>query len=91
MILTKTPYRVSLFGGGTDYPAWFEHYPGAVLGMAIDKHCYVGVKLMPPGQLMNGGAPFRYRIQYSKVEDCRTREEIRHPAIRGALAHFDLD
>lgn len=85
MILTQTPYRVSLFGGGTDYPAWFNEFPGAVLGMAIDKYCYVGVKHMPPGQNL------RYRVQYSKVDDCQTAEEIKHPAVRGALRYFELD
>lgn len=85
MILTATPLRVSLFGGGTDYPAWFKEHPGAVLGMAINKYCYVGVKHMPPGQEL------RYRVQYSKVDDCQTVDEIQHPAVRGALKYFGLD
>ena len=85
MILTRTPLRVSLFGGGPDYPAWFERHEGAVLGMAIDKYVYVGVKRMPPGQSM------KYRVQYSKVQDCMLVSEIKHPAVRGALEFLKVD
>ena len=85
MNMTQTPYRVSLFGGGTDYREWFNEFPGAVLGMAIDKYCYVGVKRMPPGQNL------RYRVQYSKVDDCQTVDEIKHPAVRCALRYFGID
>jgi len=92
MILTKTPYRVSLFGGGTDYPEYFERDGGrgAVLGMAIDKYCYVGVKHMPPGQELAPGVPLRYRVQYSKVDDCNAPEEVKHPAVRAALINYGL-
>ena len=85
MILTATPYRVSLFGGGTDYPEWFTEHGGAVLGMAINRYCYVGTKPMPIGQAM------RYRVQYSKVEDCEAVSEIRHPAVRAALQYLQID
>ena len=91
MILTKTPYRVSLIGGGTDYPEWFLAHRGAVIGMAINKYCYVGVKHMPPGQLLPSGEPLRYRVQYSKVDDCGSVAEIRHPAVRAALQYYNLD
>ncbi len=96
MILTQTPLRVSLFGGGTDYPEWYEnHGDGAVLGMAINQYCYVGVKPMPPGQLMlnadGESVPIRYRVQYSKVNDCASRGQIQHPAVRAALRHLDVD
>lgn len=93
MILTKTPYRVSLFGGGTDYPEYFDHSVngGTVLGMAINKYCYVGVKRMPPGQELSPGVPLRYRVQYSKVDDCQRPEEVKHPAVRAALMHYGLD
>jgi D-glycero-alpha-D-manno-heptose-7-phosphate kinase len=92
MILTKTPFRVSLFGGGTDYPEYFEQpgAQGAVLGMAIDKYCYVGVKHMPPGQEIAPGVPLHYRVQYSKVDDCNFAEEVKHPAVRAALLHYKL-
>lgn len=91
MILTRTPYRVSLFGGGTDYPEYFLHHgEGACLGFAIDKYCYVGVKHMPPGQQLSMGVPAHYRVQYSRVEDRGSVEEIRHPAIRGVLQYFGV-
>lgn len=85
MILTRTPLRVSLLGGGSDYPAHFMHHGGAVLGMAIDKYVYVGVKRMPPGQAL------RYRVQYSKVDDCQTIDDIKHPAVRAALRYLSID
>lgn len=83
MILTRTPYRVSLFGGGTDYPEWFEKNEGGglVLGFAINRYCYVAVKHAPPGM----GA--HLRVVYSKVEDHALFESIEHPAVRGVLQH----
>lgn len=94
MILTRTPLRVSLFGGGTDYPAFFNEHGGAVLGMAIDKFAYVGVKHMPPGQkMMSAGVevPIKFRVQYSKVDDVASAEEIKHPAVKGALSYYNLE
>ena len=85
MILTQTPYRVSLFGGGTDYPAWFNENGGHVLGMAINKYCYVAMNRLVP--LFD----FKYRLIYQKVEDRNSIEEIEHPAIKGVLQHFKND
>jgi len=85
MILTQTPYRVSLFGGGTDYPAWFSEHGGCALGMAINKYCYVSMNRMPP--LFD----FKYRLIYQKVEDVDSVDAIEHPAIRGVLQHFKTD
>ena len=48
MIISRTPFRVSFFGGGTDYPAWFNENPGAVLASTIDKYCYITVRYLPP-------------------------------------------
>ena len=84
MILTATPYRVSLFGGGTDYPVWYREHGGLVVGMAIDKYCYLGVNHAPPGQ------GCQYRITYSKIEDCDRIEDIVHPGARGVLRHLDI-
>mgnify|MGYP001559379409 CR=1 FL=1 len=86
MILTQTPLRVSLFGGATDYPEFFINHPpgGAVLGMAINRFVYAGVQPMHPGQ------DFKYRIQYSRMEDCLTVNEIKHPAIRAALQYYNI-
>lgn len=84
MIITKTPFRISLFGGGTDYPAWFREHGGAVLGTAINKYCYVSVRKLPPF------FDHRFRLAYSKIEFVREVEEIEHPVIRGALSEMQV-
>lgn len=88
MILVRAPMRVSLFGGGSDHPEHFLTHGGAVLGMAIDKYVYVGVKRMPPGQIGVGGVPIRYRVQYSHVDDCVRADDVQHPAVRAALRYL---
>lgn len=85
MIISRTPFRVSLFGGGTDYPAWFREHGGAVLGTAIDKYCYISVRYLPPF------FEHRHRIVYSKVELVREVREIQHPAVRGVLGELAID
>jgi D-glycero-alpha-D-manno-heptose-7-phosphate kinase len=80
MIISRTPFRISFFGGGTDYPAWFQEHGGAVVGMAIDKYCYISVRRLPPF------FEHRSRIVYSKVELVKDASEIQHPAVRGVLA-----
>jgi D-glycero-alpha-D-manno-heptose-7-phosphate kinase len=79
MIISRTPFRISLFGGGTDYPAWFREHGGAVLGTAIDKYCYISVRTLPPF------FEHRHRIVYSKIELVHEIAEIQHPAVRGVL------
>jgi len=79
VIISKTPYRISFFGGGSDYPAWFREHGGVVLGTTIDKYCYVSCRYLPPF-FAN-----RIRVVYSQIELCDTVEEIRHPAVREAL------
>ncbi len=76
MIITRTPYRISFFGGGTDYPAWFKEHGGAVLGTSIDKYCYITARYLPPF------FEHKYRIVYSQTEDVRRLEDIRHGAVR---------
>jgi D-glycero-alpha-D-manno-heptose-7-phosphate kinase len=82
MIITKTPYRISLFGGGTDHPAWYRHNGGEVISFAVDKFCYLTTRILPPFFEHN------YRIAYSKVETTRTIDEIKHPAVKGALKKY---
>jgi D-glycero-alpha-D-manno-heptose-7-phosphate kinase len=79
VIISRTPFRISLFGGGTDYPAWFRHHGGSVIGTAIDKYCYISLRRLPPF--------FEYhsRIVYSQVELVKAASEIQHPAVRGIL------
>ncbi|MCF8506762.1 MAG: kinase [Caulobacter sp.] len=84
MIVTRTPFRVSLFGGGSDYPAWYEKHGGSVLGFAIDKYCYISVRELPPF------FEHRHRIVYSAIESVREIDEIRHPAVRAVLSEMAI-
>jgi D-glycero-alpha-D-manno-heptose-7-phosphate kinase len=79
VIITRTPYRVSFFGGGTDYPAWFREHGGAVLATAIDKFCYITCRRLPPF------FEHKHRIVYSVIESVSSNEEIQHPAVRATL------
>lgn len=79
MIITRTPFRMSLFGGGTDYPQWYLDHGGAVLGMTIDKYCHISVRHLPPF------FEHRHRIVYSRIENVRELGEIEHPAVRAVL------
>lgn len=79
MIITKTPHRISFFGGGTDYPSWYLNHGGKVLGVAIDKYCYLVVRELPPF------FEHRHRIVYSVIENAKVVEEIRHPSVREIL------
>lgn len=85
MIISRTPFRVSLFGGGTDYPGWFRENGGAVFGAAIDKYCYISVRKLPPF------FEHRHRIVYSKVETVRETSEIQHPAVRGIISELGFE
>jgi D-glycero-alpha-D-manno-heptose-7-phosphate kinase len=84
MIISRTPFRISFFGGGTDYPDWYRKHGGAVLATTIDKYCYITARHLPPF--------FEHRIclVYSKIEYCQTIEEIAHPSVREVLRFLDL-
>ncbi len=82
MIISKTPLRVSLFGGGTDYPVWYRENGGAVLASTIDKYCYITCRYLPPF------FPHKHRIVYSNVETVNDVSEIQHPAIRAIIQYF---
>lgn len=79
MIITKTPYRISFFGGGTDYPGWYRENGGLVLATTIDKYCYISCRYLPPF------FEHKYRIVYSRIESVRGISEIEHPAVRAVL------
>ena len=79
MIVSRTPFRISFFGGGTDYPGWYREHGGAVLATTIDKYCYLTCRYLPPF------FEHRYRIVYSKIETCQRLEEITHPSARAVL------
>ena len=77
MIISRTPYRISFFGGGTDYPAWYLRHGGAVLAASIDKYCYITCRYLPPF------FEHKSRIVYSKIESCQAVDEI-DPALSPA-------
>ena len=85
MIITRTPLRISFFGGGTDYPIWHREFGGAVLSTAIDKACYITCRRLPPF--------FEYhsRISYSKVENVNQNSAIAHPSVRACLQYLGVD
>ncbi|MFQ5922741.1 MAG: kinase [Anaerolineales bacterium] len=85
MIISRTPYRISFFGGGTDYPAWYLEQGGAVLSTTIDKYCYISCRYLPP--FFN----IRHRIVWSHVETVSTISEILHPAVREGLRFLGFD
>ena len=85
MIITKTPYRISLFGGGTDLPEWYHQNGGAVLAFSIDKYCYILARNLPPY------FDYRFRLSYSRVETCKFIDEIKHPALREAIRNYAPD
>lgn len=85
MIITRTPFRVSFFGGGTDYPAWFQENGGAVLATSIDKYCYLTVRHLPPF------FEHRHRIVYSRIENANDVGDIEHPVVRALLLEDGAD
>lgn len=84
MIISKTPYRISFFGGGTDYPFWFKKNGGIILGSSIDKYCYITIRDLPPF-FAN-----KHRIVWSKIETVNKINKIEHPAIRECLKKFNV-
>ena len=83
MIISRTPFRVSFFGGGTDYPDWYREHGGAVLATTIDKYCYISVRELPPF------FEHKFRVVYSLVENVREVAEINHPAVRAVLQRLN--
>ncbi len=80
--VSRTPLRVSFFGGGTDYPEYFERARGAVLGMAIDKYIYISVLRL------SSVIDYHFRVSYSRIETVLNAHELQHPVVRNVLQHF---
>ena len=80
MIIVRTPFRVSLLGGGTDYPGWFEKHGGQFISFSINKYCYISLRELPKF------FSHRHRISYSKVEAVVDIQEIQHPVVKGVLS-----
>ncbi len=85
MIISRTPFRISFFGGGTDYEPWFREHGGAVLSTTIDKYCYLNCRFLPPF------FEHRSRIVWSEIERIDDRRQIRHPVIRAVLDLLKID
>ena len=84
MIISRTPYRVSFFGGGTDYPAWYREHGGAVVAATINRYCYINCRYMPPF------FEHKSRIVWSEIEQVKDNAEISHPVVRAALRYLDV-
>jgi D-glycero-alpha-D-manno-heptose-7-phosphate kinase len=84
MIISKTPYRLSLFGGGTDYPAWFQTRQSKVISASMAHYCYISLKKLPPY--------FDYvnRVIYSKIESVKDISDIDHPSVRECLKYYGI-
>src|SRR5712691_7959649 len=85
MVAVRTPLRVGLFGGGTDYPAYFRREPGAVLGFTIDKYVYLSALRL------SAAVDYRYRLSYSQVENVDSVAAIQHPVVRTVLQRYGFD
>jgi len=85
MIITKTPYRISFFGGGTDLSQWFKENGGAVISTSIDKYCYISCRYLPKF------FDHKFRFVYSQIEDVLNINDIKHPAIKGLLNHLNWE
>ena len=85
MIISKTPHRISFFGGGTDYPGYYLDYGGKVIGTAINKYCYLNVRKLPPF------FEHKHRIVYSAQENVKNLDEIKHPSVRETLKYLDVE
>ena len=81
MIITRTPYRVSFFGGGSDYPEWYNKYSGEVLSTTIDKHLYITCRFLPKF------FDHKFRVVWSKIENAQNINDIKHPTVKHLL-HF---
>lgn len=84
MIISRTPFRISFFGGGTDYPVWYGDHGGAVLSTTIDKYCYLTCRYLPPF------FQHKHRIVYSKIDTVNRIKDIRHPAAREILEFMKI-
>ncbi len=82
MIISRTPFRVSFFGGGTDYPSWLAEHGGAVIGTSINHYCYISCRCLPPF------FQHKHRIAYSKTEHVNSIAEIEHPVVKAVMDYL---
>ena len=84
MIISRTPFRISFFGGGTDYPVWYEKHGGRVISATINKYCFITVRYLPPF------FKYKHRIRYYKHEEAQTLDEIEHPSVRECAKYLGM-
>ena len=85
MLICRTPFRISFFGGGTDYPAWYKEHGGCVLSTSINKYSYITLRKLPPF------FDYNFRIRYFAKEEVNTLEEIQHPSVRECCKYLKID
>src|SRR6266851_7074900 len=85
MIISRTPFRVSFFGGGTDYPSWYRENRGAVISTTINKYCYITCRYLPPFHY------FKFLVRYFKREETQSVAEIVHPSVRECLRAMGIE
>ena len=83
MIISKTPFRISLIGGGTDFPNYYKKYQGLVIGGTINKYCYVTARFLP--KVFN----YKHRIVWSKNEVVNSTKEIIHPTVKAVFNYLN--
>ena len=79
MIISRTPFRISYFGGGTDFPSWYQENEGKVISTTINKYCYINTRILPPF------FKYKYRLRYFKKEELNSINKIKHPSIKEVL------
>lgn len=84
MIISRTPFRISFFGGGTDYPVYYQENSGSVLATSINRYCYINLRYLPPF------FEYNHRIVYSKTEVVNKIDQIQHPAVRECLRYMNI-
>ena len=85
MITVRTPFRISLFGGGTDYPDWYYEHGGKTINFCIDKYCYISARDLPPF------FGYKWRLRYFTTEEVSSINEIKHPSIKECLKYFNVE
>jgi len=85
MIISRTPFRISFFGGGTDYPIWYEKHSGCVISATINKYCFITARYLPP--FFN----YKHRIRYYQHEETNNLKEIKHPSVRECAKYLHID
>ena len=85
MIISRTPFRISFFGGGTDYPAWYEKYGGKVISASINKYCFITARYLPEF------FKYKHRIRYYKHEEVNNLDQIQHPSVRESAKLLKID